>query len=127
MHDPKGFEQSPEKQSTYDDPCNSSLAITTVVPRSNESAHTTTNFINLEERYLKKSERRNSSPCSKQNYKTSGMNGLRARILKEVVSIEVSDLTIKSRRLSSNSKYESTWGNWAGWSAEKKLINFLVI
>ena len=47
------------------------------------------------------------------------MNGLRARLLKEVVSIEVSDLIIKSRRSSSNSKYESTWGNWVGWSAEK--------
>ena len=31
LHDPKGFEQRPERPSTYDDPCNSSLAITTVV------------------------------------------------------------------------------------------------
>ena len=40
LHDPKGFQQSPDRQSTYDDPCNSSLAIRTVVPRSNENVHT---------------------------------------------------------------------------------------
>ena len=34
LHDPKSFEQSPHRKSTYDDPCNSSLAITTVLPRS---------------------------------------------------------------------------------------------
>ena len=53
LHDPKGPEQSPERQSTYDDLCNFSLAITNVVPRSNENVHTTTNFIGLEERSLK--------------------------------------------------------------------------
>ena len=52
LHDPKSFQQSPERESTYDDPCNSSLAITTLVPRSNENVHTTTNFIDLEERSL---------------------------------------------------------------------------
>ena len=52
LHDPKSFEQSLERESTYDDPCNSSLGITTVVPRSNENVHTTTNFIDLEERSL---------------------------------------------------------------------------
>ena len=46
---PKSFEQSPEREITYDDPCNSSLSITTVVARSNENVHTTTNFIDLKE------------------------------------------------------------------------------
>ena len=55
LHDAKDFEQSPERQNTYDDPRNSSLGITTVVPRSNENVHKTTNFIYLEERSLKKS------------------------------------------------------------------------
>ena len=41
----------------YDDPCTSSLATTTVVPRSDENVHTTINFIDLEERSLKKSKR----------------------------------------------------------------------
>ena len=95
LHDPKGFEQSPQRQSTYDDPCNSSLAITTVVPRSNENVHTTTNFTDLEERSLKKSKERNSSPCPKQNFKISGMDGLRARLQKERVSREASILIIK--------------------------------
>ena len=40
LHDPKGFEQSPDRQSTYDDPCNYSLAIRILVPRSNENVHT---------------------------------------------------------------------------------------
>ena len=114
LHDPKGFEQSPQRQSTYDDPCNSSLAITIVVPRSNENVHTTTNFIDLKERSIKKSKRRNSSPCPKQNFKISGMDGLRARLQKEGVSREASNLIIKSRRSSSNSNYQSAWGKWAG-------------
>ena len=110
LHDPKGFEQSPQRQSTYDDPCNSSLAITTVVPRSSENVHTITNFIDLEERSLKKSKRRNSSLCSKQNFKISDMDGLRARLQKEGVSMKASNLIIKSRLSSSNSNYESVWG-----------------
>ena len=114
LHDPKGFEQSPQRQSTYDDPCNSSLAITTVVPRSNENVHTTTNFIDLEERSLKKSKGRNSSPCPKQNFKISGINDLRTRLQKEGVSKEASNLIIKSRRSSSKSNYESALGKWAG-------------
>ena len=65
LHDPKGFDQSLERQSTYDGPCNSRLAITTVVPRSNENVSTTTSFINLEERSLKKSKGKNSSPTLK--------------------------------------------------------------
>ena len=121
------FEQSPERQSTYDDPCNSSLATTTVVPRSNENVHTTTNFIDLEEKSLKKSKGRNSSPCPKQNFKISGMDGLRARLQKEGISREVSNLIIKSRRSSSNSNYESAWGKWAGWCSERKWIHFAVI
>ena len=52
-------------QSTYDDPCNSSLAITTVVPRSNENVYTTTNFIDMEERSLKKIQRQKFIPLSK--------------------------------------------------------------
>ena len=63
------------KKCPHDDPCNSSLAITTVVPRSNENVHTTTNFTDLEERSLKNSKERNSSPCPKQNLKISGMDG----------------------------------------------------
>ena len=80
LHDPKCFEQSPERESTYDDPCNSSLAIAPMVPRSNENVHTTTNFIDLEERSLRKHTGRNSSPCPKQNIKISGMDDLRARL-----------------------------------------------
>ena len=124
MHDPKGFEQSPQRQSTYDNPCNSSLTITTVVPRNNENVHTTTNFIDLEERSLKKSKGRNSSPCPKQNFQISGMDGLRARLQKEGVSREASNLIIKSRRSSSNSNYESAWGKWASWCAERKIDPF---
>ena len=85
LHDPKGFEQNPQRKSTYDDPCNSSLTITTVVPRSNENVYTTTNFIDLEKRSLKKSKRRNSPPCSKQNFRISTMDGLRARLQKDRV------------------------------------------
>ena len=110
LHDPKGLEQCPQRKSIYDDPCNSSLATTTVVPRSNENVHTTTNFIDLEERSLKKSKGRNSSPCPKQNFKISGMGGLNARLQIEGVSREASNLIIKYRRSSSNSNYESTWG-----------------
>ena len=80
LHDPKGLEKSPERQCTYDDPCNSSLAITNVVPRSNENAHTATNFIGLEERSRKQSKGRNSFPSPKQNFKISGMDGLRASL-----------------------------------------------
>ena len=85
LHDPKGFEQSLERQSNYDDPCDSTLANTTVVLRSNENVHTPTNFTELEERSLKKSKGKNSVPCPKQNFKISGMNGLRARLQKEGV------------------------------------------
>ena len=73
FHHPKSFEQTPERESIYDDPHNSSLAITTVVPRSNENVHTTTNFIDLEERSLKKPTGINSSPCPKRNFKIQGM------------------------------------------------------
>ena len=102
----------------------SSLVITTVVPRSNENVHKTINFINLEERSLKKSKGRNSSSCPKQNFKISGMDSLRARLQKEGVSREASNLIIKSRRLSSNSNYESAWGKWAGWCPERKINPF---
>ena len=33
LHDSKSLEQCPERKITYDDPCNSSLDITTVAPR----------------------------------------------------------------------------------------------
>ena len=52
----------------------------------------------LEERSLEKYKGRNSSPCPKKPFKISGMNGLRARLQKQGVSREASDLTIKSRR-----------------------------
>ena len=84
-HDPKGFEQTLERQNTYDDPCNSNLANTTLVPRSNENVHTPTNFTELEEVSLKKLKGRNPFPCPKQNFKISGMNGLRARLQTEGV------------------------------------------
>ena len=124
LHNRKSFEQSPERESTYDDPSNSSLAITTVVPRSNENVHTTINFIDLEERSLKKPAGRNSSPFPKPNFKISGMDGLRARLQKKGVSREASNLIIKSRRSSSNSNHESAWGKWAGWCAERKIDPF---
>ena len=124
LHDPQNFEQSTERESTYDDPCKSSLTITTVVPRSNENVHTTTNFINLEERSLKKPTGRNSSRCPKQKFKISGMGGLRARLQKEGASREAFNLIIKSRRSRSNSNYESAWGKWAGWFAERKIDLF---
>ena len=82
FHDPKGFEQCTEGQSTYDDPCNSSLAITTAVPRSNENVLATINFINLEERSLKKFKGRSSTHRPKENFKISGMDGRRARLQK---------------------------------------------
>ena len=37
---------------------------------------------------------------------------------------EASDLIIKSRRSSSNSSYESAWGKYAGWCADKKINPF---
>ena len=86
--------------------------------------HTTTNFVDLEERSLKKPKGRNSSPCPKQNFKISGMDGLRTRLQKEGVSREASNLIINSRRSSSNSNYEPAWGKWAGWCAEKKIDPF---
>ena len=116
-----------DRVSTYDDPCNSSLAITTLVPRSNENVHATTDFVDLEEIYLKKSKGRNSSPCPKKTFKISGIDGLRAKLQKEGISREASNLIIKSRRSSSNSNYESAWGKWAGWCSERKWIHFAVI
>ena len=96
LHDPKVL-RDVLKKCTYDDLCNSSLAITTVVLRSNENVvYTTTNFLDLEERSLKKAKGRNTSPCPKQNFKISGMNG---------VSREASSRIIKSRRSSSTSNY----------------------
>ena len=65
LHDPRGFEYSSERKSSHDDPCNSSIAITIVVPKSNENFHTRTNFIDLEERSLIKFKGRNSSPSPK--------------------------------------------------------------
>ena len=65
FHDSKDFEQSSQRKSTYDDPCNSSLVITTVVPKNNENVYTTANFVDLDERPFKKPEGRNSSPCPK--------------------------------------------------------------
>ena len=44
--------------------------------------------------------------------KFSGMGGLNARLQKEGVSREASNLIIKYRRSSSNSNYELTWGKW---------------
>ena len=52
------------------------------------------------------------------------MDCLRARLQKEGVSKEASNLIIKSRRSSSNSDYESAWGKWAGWCAERKIDPF---
>ena len=52
------------------------------------------------------------------------MDGLRAKLQKEGVSREASSLIIKSRRSSSNSNYESAWGKWAGWCAERKIDPF---
>ena len=91
--------------------------MTAVVPRI-------TNFIDLEERSLKKSKGRNSFPCPKQNFKISGMGGLRARLQKKEVSKEASNLIIKSRTTISNSNYESAWGKWADWCVERKIYPF---
>ena len=67
---------------------------------------------------------RNSSLYPKQNFKISGMEGLRVRLPKEGVSREASNLIIKSRRSSSNSDYESVLGKWANWCAERKIDPF---
>ena len=96
---------------SYDDPCSSSLAIATAIPRSNENDHAATNFIDLRKRSLKKLKGRNSSPCPKQNFKIFGMDGLRAKLQKEGVLREASNLIIQSRRSSSTSNYESAWDN----------------
>ena len=60
----------------------------------------------LKERYLEKPKGRNPSPCPKQNFKISDMDSLKARLQREGVSREASNLIIKSRRSSSNSNYE---------------------
>ena len=124
LHDPKDSEHSPQRKSIYDYSCNSSLPITAVIPRSNEKFHTAANFTDLEERSLKKSKGRYSSPCPKQNFKVSDMDSLRARLQKKKVLRETCNLIIKSRRSSSNSNYESTWGKWAIWCAERKIDPF---
>ena len=124
LHHPKGFEQSPERQSTYDDPCNSSLAITTVLPRSNEMSMQQPMLLTWRRVLLKNPKGGNSSPCPKQNFKISGMGGLRARLQKEGISREASNLSIKSRRSSSNSNHESAWGKWAGRCAEREIDPF---
>ena len=43
------------------------------------------------------------------------MDGLRARLQNYIIT---------SRRSSSNSNYESAWGKWAGWCAERKIDPF---
>ena len=86
-----------------------------MVPRGNENVHTTSNFIDLEERSLKKSKGTSSSPCPKQNFKISGTEQLKVRLQKEEVSTEASKLIIKSRKSSPNS------GNYF---AEKKVDPF---
>ena len=95
-----------------------------MVSRSNENAHITTNFFDLEERSLKKSKGRNLSYCPKPNLKISGMDGLMVRLQKERVSREASNLIVKSRRSSSNSNYVLSWGKWDGWCAERKIDPF---
>ena len=101
-----------------------SMAITTVVPRNNKNLRTTTNFTDLVKRSLKKSKRRNSFPYPKQNLKISGINGLRAKLQKEGVSREVFNIVIKSRKPSWN---ESTWGRWAILCSERKIDPFFSI
>ena len=86
-----------------------------MVPRGNENVHTTTNFIDLGERSLKKSKGTSLSPCPKQNFKISGTEQLKVRLQKEEVSTEASKLIIKSRKSSPNS------GNYC---AEKKVDPF---
>ena len=49
------------------------------------------------------------------------MGGLRAKLQKEGVLREASNLINKSRRSSSNSNYESVWSKWAGWCAEREI------
>ena len=119
----KSLYKSSQRKRPHDDPCKSSLAITTVVPRSNENVPTTSNFSDLEERSFKKSKWRNSSPCPKQNFKTSAMDGLKARLQKEEVSRKASNLIIKSRS-GANSIYESAWSKRATWCAERKIDPF---
>ena len=95
-----------------------------MVPRNNDNVYTTSNFIDLEERSLKKSKGRNSPPCQKQNFNISGMDRLRTRLQKEGVSREASNLKIKSRISSSNLDYESAWGKWSSWYVERKIDPF---
>ena len=56
------------------------------------------------------------------------MEGLRSRFQNEGVSKDASKLTIKSRRSSSNSNYESevneAWSKWTGWCAKRKIDPF---
>ena len=115
------------KKCPHDDPCNSSLAITTVVPRSNENVHKTTNFTDLEERSLKKSKERNSSPCPKQNLKISGMDGLRARLQKEEFQGRLPTLLLnqEDQVLTQIMNYAGAIG--LDGVLKEKLIHFVVI
>ena len=49
------------------------------------------------------------------------MDGLRARFQKKGVSREASNLTIKSRRSSSNPNYKSPQVKLTGWCTERKI------
>ena len=74
---------------------------------------------------LKNPKGGNSSPCPKQNFKSSGMDGLRARLQKEGISREASNVSIKSRR--STQSMNRPGVNGLAGALKGKLIHFVVI
>ena len=95
-----------------------------LLAEGNENVHITTNFIDLEARFLKNLNGKNSSPYLKQNFKISVLYSLRSRLQKEGVSMEAAKLIIKSKKLNSNSNYDFTWGKLVSWCAERKIDTF---
>ena len=124
LHDSKSSQQNTQGTSPQAHINNPSLDNTSLVSKDFEHVNQESYFVALEKGPFEKPQRGNSSPSSKQDSKTGGLDGFRARLQEEGISKAASNIISKSRRPNSNANYESSWRKWASWCSRRETDSF---
>jgi len=120
--------RSSSKESTSRESINSisntSLANTILVPKTAPNIYQGPNLTTSENRSAQGAKQGVSSSGRKKKTKTCGLDSLREKLASEGISKRASDLITGSRRESSLSHYESSWGKFSSWCSGRKTDPF---
>ena len=100
------------------------MANSDLVCTTSENVCTAINFPASDKKFVNKSTGQKSSSGRNRVTEISGVEGFRESLLMEGISSNAAKLISHSRRKSSTTNYESTWGQWTSWCNEKQVNPF---